>query len=102
MAGTFWYHAHRHGSTSSQLREGMAGALIIEGDIDQVPEIKVARDQVFLFQQLRIPFDNIDKQLPTTINGQLEPVLILQPGEVQRWRLIHAGIDELLTMEFSE
>ena len=98
-AGTFWYHAHRHGSTSSQLREGMAGALIIEGDIDQVPEIKVARDQVFLFQQLRIPFDNPEEQLPTTINGQLEPVLSLQPGEVQRWRLIHAGIDELLTME---
>ena len=69
-AGTFWYHAHRHGSTASQLREGMAGALIIEGDIDQVPAIKVARDQVFLFQQLRIPFDNPDNQLPTTINGQ--------------------------------
>ena len=98
-AGTFWYHAHRHGSTASQLREGMAGALIIEGDIDQVPDIKVARDQVFLFQQLRIPFDNPDNQLPTTINGQLEPVLALKPGEVQRWRLIHAGIDELLTME---
>lgn len=98
-AGTFWYHAHRHGSTASQLREGMAGALIIEGDIDQVPEIKVARDQVFLFQQLRIPFDNPENQLPTTINGLLEPVLTLQPGEVQRWRLIHAGIDELLTIE---
>ncbi|GJL59942.1 MAG: oxidoreductase [Nitrospirales bacterium] len=98
-AGTFWYHAHRHGSTASQLREGMAGALIIEGDIDQVPEIKVARDQVFLFQQLRIPFDDPQQQLPTTINGQLEPALILQPGEVQRWRLIHAGIDELLTIE---
>ncbi|GKS58588.1 L-ascorbate oxidase [Nitrospira sp.] len=97
--GTFWYHAHRHGSTASQLREGMAGALIIEGDIDQVPEIKVAREKILLFQQLRIPYNDAGAQLPTTINGQLEPVLSMQPGEVQRWRMIHAGIDELLTME---
>lgn len=30
-AGTFWYHAHRHGSTGPQLASGMAGALIIRG-----------------------------------------------------------------------
>ena len=98
-AGTFWYHAHRHGSTASQLREGMAGALIIEGDIDEVPEVKAARDLTFLFQQLRIPYNDPNQQLPTTINGLLEPLLSLQPGEVQRWRFIHAGIDELLPIE---
>lgn len=31
-AGTFWYHAHRHGSTAPQVSSGMAGALIIRGD----------------------------------------------------------------------
>ncbi|MBV9320485.1 MAG: multicopper oxidase domain-containing protein [Mycobacterium sp.] len=31
-AGTFWYHAHRHGSTALQVSSGMAGALIIRGD----------------------------------------------------------------------
>lgn len=30
-AGTFWYHAHLHGSTALQLSSGMAGALIIRG-----------------------------------------------------------------------
>ena len=30
--GTFWYHAHRHGSTGPQLASGMAGALIIRGE----------------------------------------------------------------------
>ncbi|MEQ8968088.1 MAG: multicopper oxidase domain-containing protein [Azospirillaceae bacterium] len=31
-AGTFWYHAHRHGSTALQVSSGMGGALIVEGD----------------------------------------------------------------------
>ncbi|MDZ4811407.1 MAG: multicopper oxidase domain-containing protein [Pseudomonadota bacterium] len=31
-AGTFWYHPHRHGSTSMQVGSGMAGMLIIRGD----------------------------------------------------------------------
>lgn len=32
VAGTFWYHAHKHGSTAPQVSSGMAGALIIRGD----------------------------------------------------------------------
>ncbi|HEY0782097.1 MAG TPA: multicopper oxidase domain-containing protein, partial [Thermoanaerobaculia bacterium] len=50
--GTFWYHAHVHGSTAVQLASGMAGALIVMGDIDEIPEIKAARERIFVFQQL--------------------------------------------------
>lgn len=32
--GTFWYHPHCHGSTHVQVASGMAGFLIIEGDVD--------------------------------------------------------------------
>src|SRR5262249_914175 len=51
-AGTGWYHPHQHGSTALQLASGMAGALIIEGDIDRVPEVKAAKERVFVFQQI--------------------------------------------------
>src|SRR5690349_12356967 len=34
--GTFWYHAHLHGSTALQVSSGMAGMLIIEGGIDEL------------------------------------------------------------------
>ena len=33
--GTHWYHPHSHGSTHNQVSSGMAGFLVIEGDIDQ-------------------------------------------------------------------
>ncbi|XXF75443.1 multicopper oxidase family protein [Myxococcaceae bacterium GXIMD 01537] len=103
--GTFWYHGHKHGSVSIQLASGMAGMLIIEGGLDDVPEIRRAREQLFVFQQ--IPYD--DQGLvedftkafaagaweasgrATTINGQVRPTLVLRPGEVQRWRMVHAG-----------
>lgn len=31
-AGTFWYHAHLHGSTAPQVSSGMAGPLVIRGN----------------------------------------------------------------------
>jgi len=33
------------------------------------------------------------------VNGQLVPLIVMRPGEVQRWRLIDAGVDESLPME---
>ena len=35
--GTFWYHAHAHGSTSIQVGSGMAGALILDDDPAKFP-----------------------------------------------------------------
>lgn len=43
-SGLFFYHPHFHGSTLLQVVNGMAGAIIVEGPIDHVPEIAAARD----------------------------------------------------------
>ena len=40
--GTYWYHPHHHGSADVQISSGMAGALIVEGDFADVPEIAAA------------------------------------------------------------
>lgn len=50
--GLYWYHPHRHGSTAVQAVSGMAGAVIVSGDIDEVPEIKAARDLPLVIQDL--------------------------------------------------
>ncbi len=53
-AGTFWYHAHRHGSVAYQLANGMAGAIIVRGDeshkddlenVDAIREANVIEDK---------------------------------------------------------
>jgi FtsP/CotA-like multicopper oxidase with cupredoxin domain len=101
-AGTFYYHPHKHGSTAMQLASGMAGALIVEGDVDRLPEIAAARERVLVLQQ--IPYNQrsrtiewrdllfTDAHTPTTVNGRAKPRLELRPGEVERWRLVHAGV----------
>lgn len=108
-SGSFWYHAHHHESTAIQVGSGMAGAIIVEGGLDDVPEIAAAEDNIFVFEQ--IPFDEnglvetYDVFGPrtweasgrhTSINGLVWPILTAKVGEVQRWRFIHAGVREMI------
>ena len=115
--GTFWYHAHCHGSTAFQLYSGMAGALIVEGGgLDAVPEIKAAAEKVLVFQQLRfrVGSDGVGVLTEddaytnnvgtpgleeyTLINGIHIPSIDMKPGEVQRWRCIHGGITSAINL----
>jgi FtsP/CotA-like multicopper oxidase with cupredoxin domain/peroxiredoxin len=61
-SGTFWYHPHKHGSVAYQLSNGLAGALIVEGDkntdLDQIPEIKAAREKIMVLQLYTYRTDN--------------------------------------------
>jgi len=50
--GLYWYHPHHHGSTAVQVVTGMAGGIIVHGAIDEVPEIKAARDIPLIVQDL--------------------------------------------------
>ena len=122
--GTFWYHGHVHGSTAIQAASGMAGAIIIEGGLDEQPQIKAMEENIFVLQQMpfmldeknnryHIPFDtsqtgnfgfnrwhkNAQREgWSTTINGQSVPIITMAPGEVQRWRFIHAGVRETVNL----
>ncbi|MGS0743193.1 multicopper oxidase family protein [Glaciimonas sp. GG7] len=64
-SGTFWYHAHRHGSTAVQVASGASGVLIVRGhraytggasgDIDTILHDATGspiKEQVFAFQQI--------------------------------------------------
>ncbi len=117
-SGTFWYHAHLHGSTALQVSSGMGGALIVEGGLDDIPKIKEAKEKIFVFGQIAYDengeiedYKNFGfnsqanasewqlSQRRTTINGQIVPIIEMYPGEVQRWRFIHAGIAETINVK---
>ncbi len=127
-SGTFWYHAHLHGSTALQVSSAMAGALIVEPEVsnpsdiqtlDDIPAIAEAKPQEKIFVLQQISYDDegkiedytnfgfdqsgnnvwIKNKRHTTINGQVVPVITMQPGEVQRWRFIHAGVRESINLE---
>jgi FtsP/CotA-like multicopper oxidase with cupredoxin domain len=114
-AGLFWYHAHFHGSTAVQLSSGMAGALVIEGGsdarggLDSIPEIKAAKEHILVLQQLRYGPDGQLEEFDTpfgkgqwtrgiTVNGLFVPTISMRPGEVQRWRIVHAGVADNINL----
>jgi FtsP/CotA-like multicopper oxidase with cupredoxin domain len=100
--GAYWYHPHLHGSTTLQVGSGMAGALIIHGDVDRVPEIAAAIERVFMFQapivnadgtveSLVQAVDDPEQQPPFLINGVRRPRLVMRSGEVQNWHFVNAA-----------
>ena len=60
-SGTYWYHPHRHGSTAGNVASGMSGALIIEGGLDDIPEIKAARERTMVLNQIPYIYKNTFK-----------------------------------------
>jgi FtsP/CotA-like multicopper oxidase with cupredoxin domain len=99
-SGTYWYHPHHHGSADVQISSGMAGALIVEGDFADVLEIAAASERVLILSEVIFDYlreiENYDTVWPEAvprflaINGQREPIIRMQPGEVQRWRIVQA------------
>jgi len=97
--GTHWYHAHKHGSTSIQVNNGLVGALIIreQGD-DRILGDEPHEDQIFLMQEIMEANNGNDQTVYAQtqgdtskffINGVYQPTLRMQTGEIQRWRFIN-------------
>jgi suppressor of ftsI len=53
-SGLHWYHPHHHGSTDVQVSNGMAGLIVVRGPIDEVPEIKAAREIFVVVQTIDV------------------------------------------------
>ena len=112
--GLFWWHPHRHGAVAQQVRAGMAGAIIVRGAIDDVPEVRAAKEQVMVLQaielgddfQLLDPIPNPTKeqafyprtQILYTVNGVMNPKITMYPGEVQRWRMLNAAEGKFMSL----
>jgi FtsP/CotA-like multicopper oxidase with cupredoxin domain len=110
--GTYWYHPHHHGSADVQVASGMAGAIVVEGDFADVPEIARARERVMLLSE--VVFDafymveDMDTLFPETatrflaINGQRRSIIDMRPGEVQRWRLVGSQYQNNMLLELEK
>jgi len=112
--GLFWYHPHRHGGVAQQIRGGMAGAIIVRGAIDEVPEVAAAAERVVVIQgielddQFHVPAPIPDpskteaffprSEILYPINGRVSPTLTMRPGEVQRWRILNAAEGKFMNL----
>ncbi len=110
--GTFWYHAHKHGATAMHLMSGMAGLIIVEGEVDNDPGVAEAAQVDFVIQEINLkglsdltsdpqatyevpdyttprPFASGDSFF--IVNGAFIPELTVNPGRTVRLRILNAS-----------
>jgi suppressor of ftsI len=99
-AGTYWYHPHPHELTAEQVFRGMAGLLIVRSRTDPVPA--AIEEKLLVMSDLRLAADGTIPANTTMdwqngregnyvlVNGQYQPVLTINPGQSQRWRILNA------------
>jgi suppressor of ftsI len=85
--GFFWYHPHAHGVVAKQILGGMSGGLVVDGSERLFPKLRGLPERFFLIKHAEIGEDNEI----ISINGQVNPIVQIQPGEMQFWRLGNIG-----------
>jgi FtsP/CotA-like multicopper oxidase with cupredoxin domain len=104
--GTYYYHAHAFGLTEYQIMSGLSGALIVEGELDPFPQLQGIPELIMDLKDIQIDSDgrvpmDIDPSGPTniTLNGQVNPVIKIRPGETQLWRIANIGADHYYPLQ---
>ncbi|AFY46782.1 putative multicopper oxidase [Nostoc sp. PCC 7524] len=112
-ASTFWYHPHRHGFVAEQLFGGLAGLFVVRGELDEIPEIKAAKEEFLVLQDFALDgegrlMSSAHMSMMTgregdiiTVNGQSNPSFSLPAQGLVRWRILNASTSRfyLLALE---
>ena len=92
--GVYWYHTHGHMMAERQLMGGLSGTLVIEGLQDEVPATRPLTERMMALKEYSPARSGKLNDVPKpvngvvrSINGQVDPVIAMRPGETQLWRL---------------
>jgi suppressor of ftsI len=129
--GLYWYHPHPHGLANWEIGNGMAGAIIVDGIADAVPQIAGLREQLIILRDIPIdhsvaaaerqtalkvqpaaapPADpdevgppcGIETTAQPTINGMPSATIGIRPHERQLWRILNASAHRHFVIAFSD
>ncbi|MBA2520661.1 MAG: multicopper oxidase family protein, partial [Chloroflexia bacterium] len=96
-SGLYWYHPHHHGNSMQQVAGGMAGAIIIDGELNEVAGIAGLRERLLFLQG---PFFG-DDGIEYLVNGVQTPAIAMRPGERQCWRIANANANGYYLLSLS-
>ncbi|HEY1591637.1 MAG TPA: multicopper oxidase family protein [Solirubrobacteraceae bacterium] len=121
--GTFWYHPHRHMHVRPQIYDGLAGAIVVAGGLDNllpnIPQRLMVIQGVELCgpngrsvrfphsgtevckqpNQVVPPSQSFQRYRALFVNGVLNPTVKIRPGEIQRWRIVNATDNRILKLK---
>jgi FtsP/CotA-like multicopper oxidase with cupredoxin domain len=129
--GSFWYHPHLDGYVAPQIFAGLSGAIVVEGGLDNllaripqrlmmiqstelcgrnrrsVPFALSSGDRTSGSEPCNFPGRAIPDALtnerftPLFINGSLNPLVKIRPGQLQRWRIFNANNNRIVKLNLS-
>lgn len=97
-AGLFYYHPHHHGTVADQVFGGLGGALLVRGELDRIPEVQAAQEEVLVLKDLPAANERSGSGVMLgregsilSVNGQVNPELQVAAGGLLRLRLLNAS-----------
>jgi FtsP/CotA-like multicopper oxidase with cupredoxin domain len=107
--GANWYHPHVHEQTKPQVEGGLAGMIMVGNALEPWPQYKDKLTQVnMVLSEVNISVDGKYKVMTGTdsssyygdgytegwqkrVNGQMNPIIRIRPGETQVWNMGQFG-----------
>jgi FtsP/CotA-like multicopper oxidase with cupredoxin domain len=94
-----WYHPHAHGNAAEQVWAGQAGAIEVD---DETTVLSGYETHILVLKDITLSgnapathsdsdFMNGKEGNTMMVNGQVNPVLAMRPGQVQRWKIVNAS-----------
>jgi FtsP/CotA-like multicopper oxidase with cupredoxin domain len=105
MGGTYWYHAHHHGSTFLQVSGGMFGMMIVDDSNDGIPApVAAMEERQFVFGYLDMGAAGTGGDIllggslssTWTTNGIIGGDICIPPNTWQHWRVAIADRGAML------
>lgn len=108
--GLFWYHPHHHGVVAEQVFAGLAGPLVIRGEVDQIPEVQAAEEAILVLQDFDLNRQGqVQAPMPMfrrwgrqgnliTVTGERLPTLTIPQSGLLRVRLLNASPSRIYSL----
>jgi FtsP/CotA-like multicopper oxidase with cupredoxin domain len=102
-SGTFWYHPHLHGTVAAQVFGGLAGAIVVEDQLDELGWLAAATERVLVLSDPAIGTSSgvVDasrmEQMRgregdvVVVNGVVAPTIAASTGTLEHWRVVNAS-----------
>lgn len=99
--GIYWYHPHLHGSTTTQVLNGMFGAILISTPRNDFDLPDGIQERVIFVHRLNLNdkgrSDNLYEYVGNSnggfvLNGAYQPTIVMRPGEIQNWHFLNADV----------
>ncbi|WP_222721173.1 multicopper oxidase family protein [Actinomadura sp. HBU206391] len=93
--GTYWYHSYAQPALASEVMDGMSGIIVIDGLRRHLPPgLRKITEHVIALKDVRGQAGAArghgvrgGPSIGSAVNGQINPIIRLRPGETQLWRL---------------